>query len=73
MKGMTIKLPEAQLRRLKEHARESNRSVAAVVRDLIEGSEDARGSVYALSSDLAGSLDGGTTAASNERRKFIRK
>jgi hypothetical protein len=73
MRGITIKLPEAQLRRLREQAKGSNRSVAAIVRDLIEGSADAGATVYALSSDLAGSLSGGTQSATNDRRKFGRK
>ncbi len=73
MKGITIKLPEAQLRRLKEQAKGSNRSVAALVRDMIEGGTATGDSVYALSSDLAGSLSGGTASATNSRRKFVRK
>lgn len=73
MKGITIKLPEGQLRLLKEMARRSNRSVAALVRDMIEGGTATGDSVYALSSDLAGSLSGGTASATNSRRKIGRK
>jgi Arc/MetJ-type ribon-helix-helix transcriptional regulator len=73
MRGITIKLPEAQLRRLREQAKGSNRSVSAVVRDLIDGSAESGATIYALSSDLAGSQLGGTRSATNGRRKFGRK
>ena len=73
MKGITIKLPEATLRRLKQEARATGRSVAALVRERVETPPDRDGgSVYALSSDLAGSLAGSRRAATNERRKFRR-
>jgi hypothetical protein len=73
MKGITIKLPETALRRLKQEARATGRSVAALVRERVEAPLDSDGgSVYAVSSDLAGSLAGSRRAATNERRKFGR-
>ena len=73
MKGITIKLPETTLRRLKQQARETGRSVAALVRERVEVPLDRRGrSVYAMTSDLAGSLAGGRRAATNARRRFRR-
>jgi Ribbon-helix-helix protein, copG family len=73
MKGITIKLPERTLRRLKQEARATGRSVAALVRDRVEALPDGDGrSVFAVTSDLAGSLAGGRKAATNERRKFGR-
>lgn len=53
MRSMTIKLPEAVARRLKEEARETGRSVAAIIRDRLEVMPPEAGSVYALSGDLA--------------------
>lgn len=73
MKGITIKLPETTLARLKQQARETERSVAALVRERVEAPLDRRArSVYAVTADLAGSLAGGRKAATNERRKFGR-
>ncbi len=59
MKGITIKLPEMTLQQLRQEARATGRSVAEIVRDCLENRSDhgAR-SVYALSSDLAGSVSG---------------
>ena len=73
MKGITIKLPETTLRRLKQEARATGRSVAALVRERIEASP-RRGSrsVYAITSDLAGSVEGVREPATNKRRKFVR-
>ena len=73
MKGITIKLPEATLERLREEARATGRTVAALVRERIEA-EPAVGeqSVHALSSDLAGCLEGPARSATNARRKFRR-
>jgi predicted DNA-binding protein len=73
MKGITIKLPETTLRRLKEEARASGRSVAALIRERVEAplSSDDH-SVFAMASDLAGSVAGGRKAATNSRRKFRR-
>jgi hypothetical protein len=73
LKGITIKLPVATLRRLKQQARETGRSVAALVRERIETSGDRTGeSVYDVTADLAGTLDGGRKPATNTRRKFKR-
>lgn len=74
MKGVTIKLPEATLRRLREEARATGCSVAALVRArLAAGPQDADGSVYGISADLAGSVAGSRRAATNDRRKFKRR
>jgi predicted DNA-binding protein len=72
MKGITIKLPEATLKRLEQEARVSGRSVAAIIRERVEGQPDNGESVYSLTRDLAGSLAGARSAATNERRKFKR-
>ncbi len=72
MKGITIKLPEAVALKLKEQARQSGRSVAALIRERIEVAPGASGSVYAMSADLAGSLSGRRLSATNARKKFRR-
>ena len=73
MKGITIKLPETTLRRLQQEARATGRSVAALVRERVGATPDGAGrSVFAVSSDLAGSLAGRRKAATNERRRFGR-
>ena len=72
MKGITIKLPEAVARQLREEARQSGRSVAALIRERIETPFRDAGSVYALSSDLAGSLAGRRLPATNARARFRR-
>jgi predicted transcriptional regulator len=72
MKGITIKLPEAVAQRLKQQARQSGRSVAALIRELIETAPHSDGSVYAVSADLAGSLAGSRRPATNARRRFRR-
>ena len=72
MRGMTIKLPEPVARELKQRARQSGRSVAALVRESIETSAADARSVYAMTSDLAGSLAGSKLPASNTRTKFRR-
>ena len=73
MKGITIKLPEATVLRLRKQARESGRSVAALVRELVDAPPHGGGSVYAITSDLAGSLAGGELSATNDRRRFRRE
>jgi hypothetical protein len=72
MKGITIKLPEAIARQLKEQARQSGRSVAALIRERIEAPLGHDGSVYAITDDLAGSLAGSRLPATNARPKFRR-
>jgi len=73
MKGISIKLPEATLRRLKDEARETGRSIAALVRERIEAAPEPSGrSVYALAADLAGCVAGSRRSATNQRRKFRR-
>jgi CopG-like RHH_1 or ribbon-helix-helix domain, RHH_5 len=72
MKRITINLPDAVARQLKEQARQSGRSVAALVRERIEAPPQAGGSVYAISADLAGSLAGSRLPATNVRRRFRR-
>jgi hypothetical protein len=73
MKGITIKLPETMLRRLRQEARTSGRSVAALVRERLEAvpRKDSR-SVYEIASDLAGSVAGNRKPATNDRRRFAR-
>jgi predicted DNA-binding protein len=73
VKSITIKLPETVLERLKEEARATGRTVAAIVRERIEGhAPDRDASVYSLTSDLAGTLAEGPKSATNDRRKFRR-
>jgi predicted transcriptional regulator len=72
MKSLTIKLPESVARRLQQQARQSGRSVAALIRERLETAENGAGSVYALSADIAGSLAGGRMPGSNTRRRFPR-
>jgi hypothetical protein len=72
MKGITIKLSEASLKQLRQVARATGRSVAALVRDRVESVPAGGESVYALSSDLAGCVAGARKAATNTRRRFRR-
>jgi len=73
MKGITVKLSDSTLERLRREARVTGRSVAAIVRDCVEG-ESARESrtVHDLAGDLAGSVRGSRKPATNERRRFRR-
>ena len=73
MKGITVKLPETTLRQLRQEARATGRSVAALVRERVEALP-RRGSrsVYEITSDLAGSVAGDREPATNKRRKFTR-
>jgi predicted DNA-binding protein len=71
MKTITLKLPEQTLQRLKDEAKATGRSVAALIRERIETSPDGQ-SVHALAADLAGSVAGSRRAATNERRRFGR-
>ena len=73
MKGITIKLPEATVLQLRRQARQSGRSVAALVRELVDAPPQGGGSIYAITSDLAGSLAGGGEPATNARRRFRRE
>lgn len=70
MTGLTIKLPEETLRKLRDEARRTGRTVAAIVRERVESQESDASSVFALTSDLAGCLQGPSRAATNGRRKF---
>ena len=72
MKGITIKLPEATVRQLRQQARQSGRSVAALVRELVETPRGGGETVYAITADLAGSLSGSRQAATNARGRFRR-
>jgi hypothetical protein len=75
MRGITIKLPDVTLSRLRREARASGRSVATLVREAIEvrhGREPAERSVRAIAGDLAGSLAGSRRSATNDRRRFRR-
>jgi hypothetical protein len=72
MRGITVKLSEATLRRLEQEARATGRSVAAIIRERVEAERETNASFYALTRDLAGSLSGTNQAVTNERRKFRR-
>ncbi len=73
LKGITIKLSDATRRRLEQQARETGRSVAALVRERLDVPADrGGGSVYAITADLAGALAGGRRPATNRRRRFRR-
>jgi hypothetical protein len=72
MKGIIIKLPESTLHRLRDEARATGRSVAAVVRERVEAPQESAGSVHARPADLAGSLAGRRRSATNARRRFAR-
>ncbi len=73
MKGITIKLAEVTLRQLRLEARATGRSVAEIIRGRLENPSDhGTQSVYALSSDLAGSVSGSRKPATNARRRFRR-
>jgi hypothetical protein len=73
MRGITIKLSETTLRRLRQEARATGRSVAALVRERVEAPAEATGrSVFAVTSDLAGSVTGSRRATTNTRRRFQR-
>jgi predicted DNA-binding protein len=74
MKGITIKLPEATLLQLRQQARSTGRTVAALVRERVEMGSSSREelSVHAATADLAGALAGGRRAATNRRAKFHR-
>jgi hypothetical protein len=73
MKGITIKLPDTTLRHLRQEARTTGRSVAALIRERLEAAP-RRGSpsVYEITSDLASSVAGSRKPATNERRRFAR-
>ncbi len=71
MKGITIKLPVETVRQLRLQARQSGRSVAALVRQLVEAPA-AGESVYTITADLAGIVDGGRQPATNDRPRFRR-
>jgi hypothetical protein len=73
MRGITIKLSETTLRRLRQEARATGRSVAALIRARVEAPSESGGrSVFAVSSDLAGSVAGRRRAATNRRRRLGR-
>jgi hypothetical protein len=73
MRGITVKLSETTLRRLRQEARATGRSVAALIRERVEApSESREGSVFAVTADLAGSVAGSRRPATNTRRRFGR-
>jgi predicted transcriptional regulator len=74
MKGITVKLPEATLRRLRHEARATGRSVAQLIRECVEeSSQGGAESVHAIAIDLAGSVAGSWSAATNDRQRFRRQ
>ena len=71
MRGITIKLPEATLKRLRDEAHATGRSVADLVRERLDRTASpAVESVHDLTADLAGRLAGSRQAATNDRRRF---
>jgi hypothetical protein len=73
MKGITVKLPDTTLRWLRQEARTTGRSVAALIRERLEDMP-RRGSqsIYEITLDLAGSVAGSRKPATNDRRRFAR-
>ena len=73
MKVVSIKLPEATLRRLKAEAQATGRTVASLVRERVDPPTDGVSrTVHDLADDLAGSVSGSRRPATNARRKFRR-
>ena len=73
MKGITIKLPDTTLHRLRQEARTTGRSVAALIRERLEAVPHRGGlSIYEITADLAGSVAGSQKPATNARRRFAR-
>ena len=73
MKAITVKLPDTTLRRLRQEARMTGRSVAALIRERLEAvSHRGRRTIYEISADLAGSVAGSRKSATNDRRRFTR-
>lgn len=73
MKGITVKLPDATLQRLRQEARTTGRSVAALIRERLEAVPGGRSRcMYEITADLAGSVAGSGKPATNDRRRFAR-
>lgn len=72
MRGITIKLPEALARQLREEARLSGRSIASLIRERIETPPRDQGSFHGVAADLAGSVAGPRHSATNARARFRR-
>jgi predicted DNA-binding protein len=72
MKVVSVKLPEATLKRLREEAQATGRSVGAILRERAEAAVNVPASVHDMASDLAGSLEGSRRSATNARRRFRR-
>lgn len=72
MKGITVKLPDATLRRLRQEARTTGRSVAALIRERLEAVRGGSRSIYEITAHLAGSVAGSRKPATNDRRRFAR-
>jgi predicted transcriptional regulator len=73
MRAISLKLPEATLRRLRQEARATGRSVAALIRERIETvPRSGTQSVYEITADLAGCVAGNRKSATNGRRRFAR-
>lgn len=73
MKGITVKLPDETLRRLRREARATGRSVAQLIRERVEApSHEGAESVHGIASDLAGSVAGSGRPANNDRPRFRR-
>lgn len=73
MKGITVKLPDTTLRRLRQEARATGRSVAALIRERLDDvPRRSSRPVYEITADLAGCVAGGRKGATNDRRRFAR-
>jgi hypothetical protein len=69
MRAITIKLSETTLRRLRQEARRTGKSIPALIRARVEIPFEGDGrSVFDVASDLAGSVAGSRSAARNTRR-----
>lgn len=59
--------------RLRQEARTTGRSVAALIRERLEAVPGGRSrSIYEITADLAGSVAGSRKPATNDRRRFAR-
>lgn len=73
MKGITVKLPDATLRRLRQEARTTGRSVAALISERLEAvPRGGSRSIYEITAHLAGSVAGSRKPATNDRGRFAR-
>jgi hypothetical protein len=74
METVTLKLDKQQVERLKDHARATGRSQAAVVRDLIDRylGKSGRRSLHDQAKDLCGSVSGSRGMSSRKLKGYGR-